>query len=404
MADRVERARAQYDADIQAFAEANDRVQDAALDVFTDENGDVVIVNERDADAELAARTLNGSWSDQNGQETATTKDSRTGSDTREDRTPVARGSDQGAQADQGNGTEAGEEGLTTYTPEEVTARQQATAQAEAATKRAEDAATRAEAAAKQASEIAQRSVAAADTFELGGNAEDNLSGQEGLRFSRASDGKAARAALAKIMEEGVTSPDDLHALLRVPGYSKWAESTIAGDMAATTALRGELQQAFSGSDWKAPKLNDQGIISVYSDWDGFTAQNIDKLTKLADKYDAPIGVRGGAATKQLVNRLDGFGFELYNGLQEREDRMPNVMFGMIRPAGGITATTPLFSQGAKSPRTPAATIRTAITKAYGNLLPRLEGKGLVSLTDRWKMARCSRCPGKRADQNGGQC
>jgi hypothetical protein len=384
MADRVERARAQYDADIQAFAEANDRVQERVLDVMTDEDGNIEVIYESTA----------GEAYDEG-------RDSRENSG--EVGRPVAQGARAGAGNPEANRTEAGagQEGLTSYTPAEVTARQDAATEAEATAKRAEDAAARAEAAAKQASEIAQRSVAAADTFELGGNAEDNLSGQEGPRFSRASDGKAARAALAKIMEEGVTSPDDLHALLRVPGYSKWAESTIAGDMAATTALRGELQQAFSGSDWKAPKLNDQGIISVYSDWDGFTAQNIDKLTKLADKYDAPIGVRGGAATKQLVNRLDGFGFELYNGLQERADRMPNVMFGMIRPAGGITATTPLFSQGAKSPRTPAATIRAAITKAYGNLLPRLEGKGLVSLTQTEEEAIAAAAQA-RADQNGG--
>jgi len=290
---------------------------------------------------------------------------------------------------------------LTTYTPAEVTARQDAATEAEAATRRAEDAAARAEAAAKQASEIAQRSVAAADTFELGGNAEDNLSGQEGLRFSKKADVQAARTALEKIMRDGVTSPDDLRALLRVPGYSKWAKSTIAGDMESATALRGELQQAFPGSDWKAPTLNDQGIISVYSDWDGFTAQNIDKLTKLADKYDAPIGVRGGAATKQLVNRLDGFGFELYNGLQERADRMPNVMFGMIRPAGGITATTPLFSRATQSPSTPVSTIRQAIAKAYGNLLTRLEGKGLVTLTQTEEEAIAAAAQA-RADQNGG--
>ena len=55
-------------------------------------------------------------------------------------------------------------------------------------------------------------------------------------------------------------------------------------------------------------------------------------------------------------------------------------MFGMIRPAGGITATTPLFSRDTESPRTPVATIRAAITKAYGNLLDKLdklESKGL---------------------------
>ena len=222
-----------------------------------------------------------------------------------------------------------------------------------------------------------------------------------GVRFSRKTDIQAARKALEKIMRNGVTSPDDLQALLRVPGYSKWAKSAIAGDVAGAAALRRELQDAFPGSDWKAPKLIDQGIITIYPDWDGLTSQNLDKLTRIADKYDAPIGVRGGAATKQLVNRLDGFGFELYNGLQEREDRMPNVMFGMIRPAGGITATTPLFSQATQSPSTPVSTIRQAIAKAYGNLLNRLEGKGLVTLTQTEEEAIAAAAQA-RADKNGG--
>ena len=83
---------------------------------------------------------------------------------------------------------DAATEGLTSYTAEEVTQRQAEAAQAEATANRAEDAAARAEAAARQAKEIAQRSVVAADTFELGQSGEDNLSGQGGLKFSRAGD------------------------------------------------------------------------------------------------------------------------------------------------------------------------------------------------------------------------
>ncbi len=189
----------------------------------------------------------------------------------------------------------------------------------------------------------------------------------------------AARAALARIMEKGVTSPDDLRDLLRVPGYSKWAKSTIAGDMAGAKALRGELDAAFPGNDWKGPTLNEQGIIFIYPDWNGLTEDNLKTLTDLADKYDAPIALRGGAVYpgSAIDTKLSGYGVERYNGLQERADRTPGVMFGMIRPAGGITATTPLFSRDTESPRTPVATIRAAITKAYGNLLDKLESKGL---------------------------
>ena len=108
MADRYERARAKYDAELQAFAEADDTIQDAALDVFTDEDGEIVIVRERDADAELAAQTLNGTWSDQNEQATATTRDTGPSQNQGEAGPPVTRGQNQGAEADQGNGTQAG--------------------------------------------------------------------------------------------------------------------------------------------------------------------------------------------------------------------------------------------------------------------------------------------------------
>lgn len=295
MADRYERARAKYDAELQAFAEADDTIQDAALDVFTDEDGEIVIVRERDADAELAAQTLNGTWSDQNEQATATTRDTGTSQNQGEAGAPVTRGQNQGAEADQGDDTQAGAgeaqgltveqkirqsfrtgsvslgvakpitithngvtrqfmarqdrlsngrsdptihlntvkrgrmlrgdpetwildhykltgknelvsdglpqqisddeaskfkdnfetEALTPYTPAEVTAKQEAADKAERtakAKKQADDLSAKRE---QERKEIATASVRAADTFELGGNAEDNLTGQEGLRFSR---------------------------------------------------------------------------------------------------------------------------------------------------------------------------------------------------------------------------
>ena len=291
---------------------------------------------------------------------------------------------------------------LTTYTPAEVTARQDAAKVAErkaAADKRAADEQAKRE---RERADVAQRSVAAADTFELGGNAEDNLSGQEGLKFSRTSDIKSARVALAKIMEKGVTSPDDLRNLLRVPGYSKWAKSTIAGDVAASAELRDRLAKEYPGSDWQAPKLNDQGIITLYADWVDLTSDSIANLARIADEFDAPIAVRNGAVNNDYESKiLRANGFEGYMGAQERMDRPSAVMFSHIRPAGGITATTPLFSQGAKSPRTPISTITQAIAKAYGNLLPRLEGKGLVSLTQTEEEAIAAAAQA-RADKTGG--
>lgn len=53
------------------------------------------------------------------------------------------------------------------------------------------------------------------------------------------------------------------------------------------------------------------------------------------------------------------------------------------------------------TPRTAVAAIRTAITKAYGNILTRLEGKGLVSLTQTEEEAIAAAAQA-RADQKGG--
>ena len=60
-----------------------------------------------------------------------------------------------------------------------------------------------------------------------------------------------------------------------------------------------------------------------------------------------------------------------------------------------------IFSRDTESPRTPAATIRAAITKAYGNLLDKLEGKGLVTIaqTEREAIEAAAQA---RADKTGG--
>ncbi len=75
---------------------------------------------------------------------------------------------------------------LEAYTASDVVARQEAEADAQRQSKAkqaAQDAQYRKE---QDRKEIAAKSVAAADTFELGGDAMDNLSGQDGFQFSKA--------------------------------------------------------------------------------------------------------------------------------------------------------------------------------------------------------------------------
>jgi hypothetical protein len=164
---------------------------------------------------------------------------------------------------------------------------------------------------------------------------------------------KAAMAAMARISKNGVTSSDDLREMLRVPGYSQWAKSSVAGDVDAAKALRDELSEEY-GINWRAPGLNDQGIITFYEGWSG----SLDKLIEIADRYDAPIAMRGGHSQIFTPARWAPFkamGFELYVGAQELLGRPSSVLFSMIRPAGGITTTTPLFSRDDTTGPTPEA-------------------------------------------------
>ncbi len=182
---------------------------------------------------------------------------------------------------------------------------------------------------------------------EGGTGAGDGAVGTDAPKLSRRQVAESkTRAALIRIIRDGVTSPGDLQALLAVPGYSQWAQSPIVRNLDATIALRGELERTFGITQTGVPILNDQGVVSLYPSWEGFGREALTQLTELADRYGVPIAVRGGAAlTEEERSILAARDFVLYVGLQEQANRRPAVLFSMIRPAGGITPTTPLLSQ-----------------------------------------------------------
>lgn len=105
---------------------------------------------------------------------------------------------------------------LTALSPVEAAAQQSAqeqAAKAEAAAKRAEDAAAKAE---EERKRIAQASVRAADTFELGQDPMDSLTGQGGLMFSRTAAGMSPEQAVAMLNTESpVLSADQRSAQRR---------------------------------------------------------------------------------------------------------------------------------------------------------------------------------------------
>ena len=81
-----------------------------------------------------------------------------------------------------------------------------------------------------------------------------------------------------------------------------------------------------------------------------------------------------GGNKSRLTEFYKRFGFKENKG----RNRVFSVSESMVREnSNGKT----LYSQGTQTPRTPISTITQAITKAYGNALTRLQGKGLVTLT-----------------------
>ena len=170
---------------------------------------------------------------------------------------------------------------------------------------------------------------------------------------------KSARAALTRIQaNDGITSGGDLRDLLRVPGYSRWAQSPIVGDADASAALRAELGTRFGGVDWRAPKLTDQGAISLYGSFAArMSRDDLVALANLADQYDVPIAVRGKPETRADERKLMDAGFVDYTAVQELGSASrAGALFSFIRPGGGIGRNTPMFS---RSP-----TVRTALDRA----------------------------------------
>lgn len=184
----------------------------------------------------------------------------------------------------------------------------------------------------------------------------------------------AAKAAIARIEAAGgVTSADDLAAVLRVRGYSQWAESPLARGVESATALRAELAERFPGYGQGLPRLNGKGVVTVSGSWVRAGARNAEEgslsaLTELADKYDAPIIVRGYLSSDiaevwDIQKRyLEPAGFETYGGMQEFMGANPReIGIHYIRPGGGISRVTPMFS------RTPDQTKTEAFRKWFGD-------------------------------------
>ena len=126
-------------------------------------------------------------------------------------------------------------------------------------------------------------------------------------REARADDSQ--RALAEKIGRDGTTSPDELRDLLSRPGFSQAARRRLAGNVDAAAALRRELVERYGQTDWRVPKLNEQGAISVTGPWGRVHEAELASLNEAADRYGAPIVVRGEHRRSRAVHRRQaGYG------------------------------------------------------------------------------------------------
>lgn len=152
---------------------------------------------------------------------------------------------------------------------------------------------------------------------------------------------KREQALIDRISADGVASPDDLRDLLRIPGFGKRKKSNVMQDPARAQTLRTDLNAAFPGADWRRPLLSEQGLITLHDTWDGLSQESLERLTAIADENDAPVVIRGFGSNVDI----EPLGFTPYWGVQQMDGRHFGVKIAHIRPGGGITNTTPLYSK-----------------------------------------------------------
>lgn len=316
---------------------------------------------------------------------------------------------------------------LAAQTPAEAAARQAAQEQAdkaEAAAKRAEDAAAKAE---EERKRIAQASVRAADRFELGQDPMDSLTGQGGLMFSRtgAQSSNAQQPTTRAWYDRFVSLlpasyRNDSHRREPFPAED-WNVQRASEVRSKVEALNKQLRGADDRKGYGPVSVDGLGNLQV--DARSVSAADLSgPIRALADELGA--GVAATNVRSGDVRALLGEGFVSETSLAAIADRLmgrpfaqPVNTYAKDFAPGAILTYKPrgfpaaLFSRSAaphadsmfngkemaNAPmpanaapdaaataqplRTPAATIRAAITKAYGKLLGQLESKGLVTLT-----------------------
>ena len=189
---------------------------------------------------------------------------------------------------------------------------------------------------------------------------------------------------------------------------AEWATqfTTPSERLAASDISRydGEkLSQVVDSGRVTLDRANEMVDSAVSSGW--MVKDQADRLKRMIAPV-APVQDAAKGRIKGLEERVNE-PFQKEQELKAKRRRLNEVVGILTTPAPTEQAPVPPVEakpsviRAKEQPLTPAATIRAAITKAYGNLLDKLEGKGLVTIaqTEREAIEAAAQA---RADKTGG--
>ena len=197
-------------------------------------------------------------------------------------------------------------------------------------------------------------------------------------------DGRPRKAiVLAVDLRQKISEADKAMRSQAQLAYSDAVESELGGfgsnAFSEFNGLYGAVIKAFEGTS--------ETPAAVYKRLAGeVEARNTQTRQKLTDAE------RRATAPGKTADVADADVIVVFNGKE---------MASAPAPANAVASAAQDIAQTAPPPRTPVATIRAAITQAYGKLLGQLEAKGLVTLTQTQEQA-IEAAAQARADKGGG--
>ena len=172
---------------------------------------------------------------------------------------------------------------------------------------------------------------------------------------------------------------------------------TKAGRNPTDGAMNIALQRSgFKRVDAKGISLAKQALEALRDATTDYFEAKPQRAVRL-NEFNGAVVPKGTSAEAIALLEENGITVEIHGNAEGAREK---AIQKLAKKLDGKTGSV-IFSRAKEQPRTPAATIRAAITKAYGNLLDKLEAKGLVTIaqTEREAIEAAAQA---RADKTGG--